>query len=171
MGWKMKDKCIKCGVKLELGKNIPQYRFTHGDYMCNDCNRIKHNKWNRKNKGRLKKYYKENRDKILEKAKRYHEKKREKHLKTFMRYYEKIRREVIEILGDRCVICGWKPTPKQRQRLNFHEIHGKRHPSHPIYILNDIQNFIPLCVRCHRTIHNYHRYKERIEELESKMEC
>lgn len=113
---------------------------------------------------RQRKWFKENPKKRKEYDDRYRKRNRKKYNK---RRRDQIRdkwNEVISILGDKCIVCGLKT--RSRRRVSFHEIHGKPHKTNPWYILKHIKDFVPVCESCHKTIHKYHKYKEKIEQLE-----
>lgn len=59
------------------------------------------------------------------------------------------RQLALSIIGDKCLICN---TIK---RLQFHEIHGKKHNEHCHinYYLKQPENFITLCYYHHKLIH------------------
>lgn len=63
---------------------------------------------------------------------------------------ERIRKELFALIGKICILCNSNP-----QKIIYHEIHGKPHDTHPYYILKHYQDFVPLCHKCHRTIHHY----------------
>lgn len=79
---------------------------------------------------------------------------------------EKCKLKVQQILGFQCALCG-----STKGRLEYHEIHGKRHTESFAYILKHIKDFIPLCWKCHRTIHFFSRMKdkEKARELIEKL--
>jgi hypothetical protein len=59
------------------------------------------------------------------------------------------------IIGKKCKICG------RMKNIRYHEIHGKKHEHSTRYILNHALDFVPLCQRCHSTLH----YAKRVEKL------
>lgn len=79
---------------------------------------------------------------------------------------QKCKLQVQQILGSKCVLCG-----STKGRIEYHEIHGKPHTESFSYILKHIKDFVPLCWKCHRTIHFFSRMKDKekakelIEEL------
>jgi len=58
--------------------------------------------------------------------------------------YRDWRKEVLELHGDACVLCGSKLL------INVHHILPKK--IYRKYVL-DIRNGIPLCHKCHRSVH------------------
>jgi len=110
-------------------------------------------------------WYQKNKDKAKQYQKTYREKHRDKYNKSNREQSRKKRAEIRQMLGNSCTLCGWIPK-KGQKNLSCHEIHGKTHKDNPYYIIKNIKNFIPLCKHCHKTLHLYHRYKTKIEELE-----
>jgi len=119
--------CRKCGVTLIIGKNWTEGRKRNYRYLCKDCNNKQTYALRRKN---------------VEKYLKYH---REYQRKFKKRQNEKIKK----ILGDNCFFCGFKP----KRRISAHEIHGNKHSETSSYILNHIEDFVPLCSYCHRAVH------------------
>lgn len=94
-------------------------------------------KWRGKNREHLREYERQ----------RYQE--RKKYMKKYSKKStEKARKRVNDILGRKCYLCNRSPN-----RIYSHEIHGKKHPSGPFYILNHIKDFVRLCGFCHQKIH------------------
>jgi len=58
-------------------------------------------------------------------------------------YYNEIKKKI----GNKCLFCGFKG------KILFHEIHGRKHNLSAYYILEHIENFIPLCFPCHNSLH------------------
>lgn len=55
---------------------------------------------------------------------------------------------VLKLLGDSCILCN------KKEKINFHEIHGKRHPYYNWnYHLEHIDDFKTLCTGCHTMVH------------------
>lgn len=158
-------KCYKCGVEL-TSENYKEYRLKKKDYICNDCSSKKSRDWYRNHPEKLREYYGKNREKILKYHIKYHRLNRPSDLKKGAEYYEKIRKQVLKTLGEKCYVCGVIP----RTKMNFHEVHGRRHPSFPIYVLKHLDDFVCLCQNCHRAIHKYHKFKCKFEELERRMD-
>jgi len=57
------------------------------------------------------------------------------------------RENLLKVIGDKCLICGSK------KRLFLHEVYGKKHPSDYSYILSHAKDFVPLCYKCHMSVH------------------
>ena len=72
------------------------------------------------------------------------------------RWKEKKKLEVQRILGYKCALCN-----STKGRIEYHEIHGKRHTESFAYILKHIEDFVPLCWKCHRTIHFFAKMKDK----------
>lgn len=68
---------------------------------------------------------------------------------------EKLYRKIIKLLGSKCTICS------STKNIVFHEIHGRPHPFNVYYISNHIEDFIPMCRKCHNLLH-------RLKNLETK---
>lgn len=80
-------------------------------------------------------------------------------------YDEKLRGELLAILGDKCFLCGRK-VGRGRLGICFHEKHGKPHNyTNFKYILEHIEDFIPLCRSCHFTLHSFAKNPERLLKL------
>jgi hypothetical protein len=132
-------------------------------------------------------YYLKNRQRLLDYRKDYYQKHKDRYKKLTQTRLEKISSDVEykkdiskklrawkdkcklsvqQILGIRCILCG-----STRGRMEYHEIHGKPHTGGFAYILKHIQDFVPLCWKCHRTIHffNVMKDKERAKELIEKL--
>lgn len=71
-------------------------------------------------------------------------------------YRKKQRQKIDDVLGIKCIICGC--TLKDRKRSALHEIHGEEHSYSLSYILNHIDDFVRMCIRCHYTLHSIYRY-------------
>lgn len=67
-----------------------------------------------------------------------------------------MRERIRNLLGNQCEICHSKG------KIIYHEIHGKPHPYGGLtfyrYILANIKDFKPLCITCHRRIHEFRKY-------------
>jgi len=136
--------------------------------------------WRKKNRERYlrnqRRWQKENRDKCREYQRRYRAKHRGRYNKYSREKNKQLRQRIRNILGNKCVVCGYTPLPISSKkkfkgaRLSCHEIHGRPHKDNPWYILNNIGDFILICEFCHRALHLYHRYKNKIEELEKYLE-
>lgn len=55
--------------------------------------------------------------------------------------------KIRNVLGDKCVFCGSK------ENICYHEIYGKKHVTSKQYILEHLEDFVPLCYGCHRGTH------------------
>jgi len=106
-----------------------------------------------------KKYYQENKEKLKEYARKYRKSPQGKEMlrKYFRKRRKKLKQKLIEKLGTNCAFCGKKLDFKEnkfgRPKFVFHEIHGKPHTCRYGYVLKHIEDFVPLCWKCHRTIH------------------
>jgi hypothetical protein len=94
---------------------------------------------------------------------------REYYIKYARKNRRRKRRKVRALLGNKCVICN---TTK---KIVYHEIHGKPHPykdtaSHYHYIQTHILDFIPMCRKCHRNLHNIIRQFPKLERKEKLIE-
>jgi hypothetical protein len=92
----------------------------------------------------------------------YYQKNR-KHLLALQKVHrDNQKKQIVEILGIKCFFC---PMTKKDCKVNYHEIHGIKHPYKGTmknqYIINHIQNFIPVCEWCHKTLHSLARNREK----------
>lgn len=71
----------------------------------------------------------------------------------------KYKGQIEEILGTKCVVCG------SRDKIECHEIYGKKHPTNSIYILNHIEDFVCLCHWCHSFVHHLIIAKKNVKDL------
>lgn len=63
--------------------------------------------------------------------------------------HKKNKKLLEEKLGTECRICHNHP-----KRIVYHEIHGKAHDRKSYsYQLKHLENFIPLCYKCHQILH------------------
>lgn len=139
-------------------KNPQKHRDYHKKY------REKHREeMNRKAREYNKKYP----EKCRERERRYRVKHRKEYNERKTKQIKRKWKEVMDILGDKCMVCG---RGNVNRRVSFHEVHGREHKENPWYIFKHIGDFVPLCRFCHKALHRYHQYKEEIEELERKME-
>lgn len=99
----------------------------------------------------------------LERDRRYRKKHRKKYNERRRNQNIIIRKKLYQILGNKCIICG--VTSNKPKGIIFHEIHGKPHKDNPYYILNHIEDFVPLCKNCHSTYHRFIRYMDRFIKL------
>lgn len=98
-------------------------------------------KWQRENSEHLSNYRKDYKLKNPEKVRDWNNKGEQKHL-------IKRRKQTKELLGTFCKICG-----NSKRRIHYHEIHGIKHTYDYHYILTHLEDFIPLCCRCHNVLH------------------
>jgi hypothetical protein len=94
---------------------------------------------------------------------------REYYLKYARNYRKKHRKRAKALVGDKCVICGLT------KNIVLHEIHGRPHPykdtaSHYRYIQTHISDFLPMCRKCHRNLHNIIRQFPKVEQKEKLIE-
>jgi predicted HNH restriction endonuclease len=67
-------------------------------------------------------------------------------------YLTEARRKVLELFGTNCYLCGFD-TRVRHMRIEFHEIHGRRHNSNNnVNILKNPKDYVPLCSHCHRMV-------------------
>ena len=69
----------------------------------------------------------------------------QRHNKRFPEIYSQLRDE---FFNRKCSLCT-----TSNGRLEFHEIHGKKHPLNPVYIRDHIKDFTLLCKQCHEATH------------------
>ncbi len=72
---------------------------------------------------------------------------REKH----RAYNNRRRNEIKKKIGSICSICG------NDKHITFHEVHGKIHPTNNKYYREHLEDFAPLCIHCHKILHNFHK--------------
>ena len=88
-------KCSKCGEWL-VANNINFNKSKKGKYRlqayCKKCKAKQQKQYREKNKGKIKQYYEDNKDKILEQCKQYREKNREK----IKQYYKENKDKIAE---------------------------------------------------------------------------
>lgn len=111
-----------------------------------------------KRKAYLKKYRREHREERNEKKRykyatdvEYRERLKAKARVRVLKLWRKRRKKLVELLGNKCVICG-----KTSKKIHYHEIHGKEHLygySSIKYILEHIEDFVALCITCHSHVH------------------
>jgi len=113
-------------------------------------------------KARMRKYFKEiyyprNKAQIQARTSKYQKDNPEIQKKALYGWRQRKQAKIKEILGYKCVICGAEIN------IVYHEKNGLNHASlgyisqNPTYILENIQNFVPLCRWCHSYIHNVER--------------
>jgi len=80
-----------------------------------------------------------------------------------------MRKKVEQTLGYKCETCD---RICDRKIIVYHEIHGISHGSNPHYILNHLEDFVPLCRSCHLWIHKYcTKYIENKEKFDKLILC
>jgi len=122
-----------------------------------------------------KRYYREHQKEILAYQKEYREKNPEgnknwrkqnkERFRQYMKeYYKKVkgkrktkrvehRTKLLKLIGNKCYLCN------STSQLQFHEIHGKKHPrnfeslSYIHYVMKHKEDFVTLCRKCHFAIH------------------
>jgi predicted HNH restriction endonuclease len=103
------------------------------------------------------KYYWKNKAQIIEQTINYGKNHPEQRKQATYKWRLKKQVKIKEILGYRCVICGAKTN------IVYHEKNGLNHAAfgylsqNPKYILDNVQNFVPLCRWCHSFIHRVER--------------
>jgi hypothetical protein len=81
-------------------------------------------------------------------------------------YLRRIKRkaQIEKILGNKCLVCG-----NNTRKIHYHEIHGKPHTYNGVYIyayiIKHLEDFIPLCCRCHNVVHYLLNLGEKREEI------
>lgn len=151
----MKRICIVCGVEFL----VPEGRGYCTRLTCSEeCSREQ-----RKQKKR--KYYRQFRNnpekwrELLQERKKKRKEQPEKHRKWQKASYQRNkqkrkktrierRKRIKELLGAKCFFCSHEDT-----HIECHEIYGKKHPSTGKYILDHLDDFIPLCNWCHSAVH------------------
>ena len=98
-----------------------------------------------------KKYRDKNKEKIRAYQKQYRKKNRESIRQRNREYVKKLKRQIDQILGTKCVICG------STERLRCHEIYGKPHIYNLYYVINHSEDFVRMCEFCHKFVHNIAR--------------
>lgn len=61
--------------------------------------------------------------------------------------YDIEKNNAFRLIGNKCNIC------KTTKNIRFHEIHGNEHEHSYNYVLNHPKDFVPLCQKCHITLH------------------
>ena len=128
-------------------------------------------KWRETHRKEYNAYMREWRRKNPKKAKAIDLKRGQKHRNSAKNRYWIRRKEIYQLLSNKCVICG---RSFEETILCFHEVHGKKHPRSEKkfleYILNHLEDFALMCRRCHGVLHAYSKFKEKINELERKLD-
>jgi len=139
--WKVpEEKKHVCRVCKEE-KEIPQKFIEHGDYICHDCI-LKYRQRHRK----------ENLIRIKEVQKEGYKRNRIARLEGRKKYLDGLRVKCATLIGDKCIICS---SDGSKRKLNYHEIHGKKHPLRGSYILKHYKDFVTLCYIHHKLLHSY----------------
>lgn len=75
---------------------------------------------------------------------------------TIQKGQKKMRQKIIDLLGYRCALCGKDCRGYEGRSANGLQFHEKNHKPHPScdwwYILKHLNDFIPLCHRCHMIV-------------------
>jgi len=99
-----------------------------------------------------------------ERIKAYRQKYRETHRKERNQLGKQIHRKLIEKLkkeiGSNCIVCG-----SEKRTIYYHEKKFAKHSYSKAYILSHKNDFVPICFRCHRTIHHFKQYQRKFEKL------
>lgn len=106
-------------------------------------NREKHLKRNRERRRKIRETNPERWDKFIQKLRAYPS-------------YSEARESLLNEFGAHCALCG------DTEKLIFHEKNGKKHPTRPSYIKKHKDEFIVLCLGCHRL---WHALKENEDKL------
>ena len=119
-----------------------------------------------------KNYYKTHKNDVKRRNENWRKLNQEKVNQIAVKSRRKSRLMVKKILGVKCSICG---KICNSRNINYHEINGKSHPLTPNYILVHIKDFLPLCIRCHNTIHYLKKILKKVDiktilKLVKKME-
>jgi predicted HNH restriction endonuclease len=105
-----------------------------------------------------KRYYQIHKEQIRGRRKKYYQQHRKERLLRHKELSSIKKAKIIQLIGDRCKTCG------RMDNVEYHEIHGKIHTTSYWYILNHVEDFIPLCSLCHRTLHRVLKY-EKLQKL------
>lgn len=92
----------------------------------------------------------------MQKYKREQERERRKNPELVKRRKDarlKLRQKVIELLGKSCVLCG------SEYKVDYHEIHGKKHTCWNQYFIDHYKDFVPLCRKHHIALHRLEESK------------
>src|SRR3972149_3630723 len=98
-------------------------------------------------------YYQKHKTEIIKKTSDYQREHPKLNKQKHDKWRDKLKTQVREILGVICVICG------KTEKIVYHEKRGYSHAKegylsqNPKYILDNIQNFVPICRYCHVTLH------------------
>ena len=87
-----------------------------------------------------------------------------KHYQEYARDYKNKKiEEIRKIIGKTCIVCG---SPNV---TDYHETHGKKHKTGASgikYLREHLNDFVPLCRDCHKTIHRLAKLsKLQVEEI------
>lgn len=137
-----------------------------------DKKEYQHN-WYLKNKGRLRKnykiYYEKNKERILTHyqlpkirkhrihyLKKWRKENKEKIKQQRIKYFETQRLKILELLGNKCVICGFD---KYKSALCIHHKNQDLKKEDNIRFLTqfekeDKSNLMLVCFNCHQALHN-----------------
>lgn len=144
-------------------------------YKCKECmklyNKLYLERWRDKKENReyikkyKRKYNREHPEKVKAWQKTWNIKRQNtpKIREKYIRYSREWRKSQIKklknLIGDKCIICD------SAENIIFHEIHGKSHKSasQTLYVEKHWKDFIPLCFRCHRAIHQLADNMDKLE--------
>ena len=97
--------------------------------------------------GRFKRIYLDTKKHKIELSRIYYENHKEHCKENTRKRRLRILEKVRKLIGDKCILCG------ETKKLYYHEIYNKKHPCGIDYIYRHYKDFIPLCLKCHTTIH------------------
>ena len=139
-------KCLICGE--DFNTKYSMQKICSSEFCLERFKKLQ--KMRKKDYG--KDYYQKNKEKWYARRLSGYERKR----------YWKIRKKIIAILGNKCIICE-KSNPERI--IIYHEIYGKPHESNPLYTLNHIEDFVPMCKFCHKVLHVFLKNREKFIQL------
>ena len=124
--------------------------------------------WRQANKDQLNtnnaNYNESHREEIHAQQKDYYRKNKSKRLDDNRSWDKRLREKLLVEIGSICVVCG------RKEHIQFHDTKLRDHSNlSKTFILKHKEDFLPMCVICHRVFHYFLRHREKFEELLSKM--
>jgi len=107
-------------------------------------------KWNKDNPERRREIVNKSNRKRMDKIIQWGKDHPKQRLRTCKKNRKVTRAKIMAIIGDFCRLCSTK------KYIVFHEINYKDHPRGPHalwYVKNHVNDFMPLCIRCHNWVH------------------
>jgi len=92
---------------------------------------------------------KRNPDKNKDQKRRWWKKHSQSHKQRLKELRQQVREIALRTFGTICCLCGLECGEK----IELHEIHGKRHPRNVEYYVEHKDDFAPTCYQCHRMVH------------------